>query len=95
MADNPVTSADGAATEAVAKLHLDEVTNEMVSKSELKKRQKTREREAAKEKKNAGKPQQPAGQSRANAEAAEKELTPNQVGRGCPARRGASESARC
>ena len=49
----------------------------MISKTELKKRQKTREREAAKKEKAAAKG--PAQASKKSAEAAEKELTPNQV----------------
>ncbi|KAH7312553.1 lysyl-tRNA synthetase [Stachybotrys elegans] len=78
MADNQAPAGDAAAaTEAVAKLHLDEKTGEMVSKSELKKRQKAREKEAAKAEKNANKPES-AGPSKKNAEAAEKDLTPNQ-----------------
>lgn len=84
MADNQPTAGDAAAAEAaaaVAKLHLDEVTGEMISKTELKKRQKAREKEAAKKEKEAAnkdkKPAQAAGNK--NAEAAEKELTPNQV----------------
>ncbi|KAG6053771.1 hypothetical protein E4U17_004377 [Claviceps sp. LM77 group G4] len=80
MADNPATSGEpavDAAAAAVAKLHLDEVTGEMISKTELKKRQKQREKEAAKEKKAAENPKpKPAGNK--SAEAAEKELTPNQ-----------------
>ena len=64
-------------TEQVANLQLDDVTGEMVSKTELKKRQKTREREAAKKEKAAAKG--PAQASKKSAEAAEKELTPNQV----------------
>lgn len=84
MADNQPTTGD-AAVDAVAaaagKLHLDEVTGEMISKTELKKRQKAREKEAAKKEKEAAnkdkKPAQAAGNK--NAEAAEKELTPNQV----------------
>ncbi|PNY23200.1 Lysine-tRNA ligase [Tolypocladium capitatum] len=81
MADNQ-TPAGGDpaadATAAVAKLHLDEVTGEMISKTELKKRQKAREKEAARKEKQAAKPQAAAGSSNRNAEAAEKELTPNQ-----------------
>ncbi|KAG5983110.1 Protein kinase [Claviceps digitariae] len=80
MADNPATSGEPAvadAAAAVAKLHLDEVTGEMISKSELKKRQKLREKEAAKEKKAAANPK-PQASGNKSAEAAEKELTPNQ-----------------
>lgn len=81
MSDNPATSGEPAvadAAAAVAKLHLDEVTGEMISKTELKKRQKQREKEAAKKEKAAANPKpQTAGNK--SAEAAEKELTPNQV----------------
>ncbi|KAG5934907.1 hypothetical protein E4U59_005906 [Claviceps monticola] len=80
MADNPATSGEpavDAAAAAVAKLHLDEVTGEMISKTELKKRQKQREKEAAKEKKAAENPK-PKAAGNKSAEAAEKELTPNQ-----------------
>ncbi|KKP00774.1 lysyl-tRNA synthetase [Trichoderma harzianum] len=83
MADNQPTAGDAAVdavTAAAGKLHLDEVTGEMISKTELKKRQKAREKEAAKKEKEAAnkdkKPAQAAGNK--NAEAAEKELTPNQ-----------------
>ena len=71
-------------TEQVANLQLDEVTGEMVSKTELKKRIKARQREAEKAKKAANAPAQPAAKKQASAgaaasaEAAEKELTPNQ-----------------
>ena len=79
MSDKPATTGDAAdgAAAAVAKLHLDEATGEMISKTELKKRQKQREKEAAKKEKAASKPA-PAAASK-SAEAAEKELTPNQV----------------
>ena len=78
MADTQQPNAVDQAAEAVGKLHLDEVTGEMISKTELKKRQKAREREAAKKEKAAAKG--PAQQSKKSAEAQEKELTPNQVG---------------
>ncbi|KAI1101714.1 lysyl-tRNA synthetase [Jackrogersella minutella] len=68
--------ADQAPTEQVANLHLDEVTGEKVSKSELKKRQKQRERDAKKQEKAAVAP--PKAAKKTNAEADEKELTPNQ-----------------
>ncbi|KAH9886557.1 lysyl-tRNA synthetase [Xylariomycetidae sp. FL2044] len=68
--------ADSVPTEQVANLHLDEVTGERVSKSELKKRQKQRERDAKKQEKVAAAPPKPA--KKADAEADEKELTPNQ-----------------
>ncbi|VUC28915.1 unnamed protein product [Clonostachys rosea] len=75
MPDNSQAPAEQAA-EAVANLHLDEVTGEMVSKTELKKRVKAREREEAKKQKAAAKG--PAQESKKSAEAKEKDLTPNQ-----------------
>lgn len=69
--------ADQAPTAEVANLHLDEVTGEKVSKSELKKRQKQRERDAKKQEKAAAAPPKPASAKKTNAEADEKELTPN------------------
>lgn len=70
-------------TEQVANLQLDEVTGEMVSKTELKKRQKARQREAEKAKKAAAAPAAAPKKKKddagaASAEAAEKDLTPNQ-----------------
>jgi lysyl-tRNA synthetase class 2 len=62
-------------TEAVANLHLDEVTGEKVSKSELKKRQKQRSKDEEKKKREAAAPPKPVKKS--NAEADEKELNPN------------------
>ena len=81
MADQapPAEAAGDAAAAAVAKLHLDEVTGEMISKTELKKRQKLREKEAAKKEKAAKAPPPAAGASAKSAEAAERDLTPNQV----------------
>ncbi|KFH48598.1 Lysine--tRNA ligase, cytoplasmic-like protein [Hapsidospora chrysogenum ATCC 11550] len=76
MADNAQPNTGDLVADTVGKLHLDEVTGEMISKTELKKRQKTREREAAKKEKAAAKG--PAQASKKSAEAAEKELTPNQ-----------------
>lgn len=74
--------ADAAAppTEQVANLHLDEVTGERVSKSELKKRQKARQKEEEKKLKAAqrGAAAPAAGKKAGSAEAAEKDLTPNQ-----------------
>lgn len=74
--------ADAAApTEQVANLHLDEVTGERISKTELKKRQKARQKEEEKKKKAANKAAAggPApAKKAAGAEAAEKDLTPNQ-----------------
>ncbi|ROT36603.1 lysyl-tRNA synthetase [Sodiomyces alkalinus F11] len=65
-------------TEQVANLHLDDVTGEMVSKSELKKRQKLRQKEAQKIEKAAAAPPKPAGAKKTNAEADEKALDPRQ-----------------
>ncbi|KAF4459890.1 lysyl-tRNA synthetase [Fusarium albosuccineum] len=65
-------------TEQVANLHLDEVTGERVSKSELKKRQKARQKEEEKKKKAAGRPAAAAPKKASSAEAAEKDLSPNQ-----------------
>ncbi|KAH7410590.1 putative Lysyl-tRNA synthetase, cytoplasmic [Cadophora sp. MPI-SDFR-AT-0126] len=76
MADAPEASAPP--TEAVANLHLDEVTGERVSKSELKKRQKNRQKEEERLKKAAAAPPKPAAVKKSNAEADEKELNPNQ-----------------
>jgi len=65
-------------TEQVANLLLDDVTGEMVSKTELKKRKKAREREAEKAKKAATAPPKAAPKKKSPAEADEKELTPSQ-----------------
>ncbi|KAK1846180.1 lysyl-trna synthetase [Colletotrichum chrysophilum] len=75
MADS---SAPEPPTEQVAKLLLDEVTGEMISKTELKKRQKAREREAQKAAKAAAAPPKPAAAKKGNAEADEKNLDPSQ-----------------
>jgi lysyl-tRNA synthetase class 2 len=73
---------DAATNEIVTgtgKLHLDEVTGEMISKTEIKRRQKQREKEKAKADKEAAKPKDAsAAPKKNNAEAAEKDLTPNQ-----------------
>ncbi|KAK6507982.1 lysyl-tRNA synthetase [Arthrobotrys musiformis] len=84
MADSSTAGPSAPPTEAVANLHLDEVTGEMISKSELKKRLKQREKEEAKRKKDAEKkasgaaepPKKKAGLVDKSAE--EAELTPNQ-----------------
>ncbi|ORY62616.1 uncharacterized protein BCR38DRAFT_243940 [Pseudomassariella vexata] len=65
-------------TDAVANLHLDEVTGERISKTELKKRQKQREKEAKKQEKAAAAPPKPVAAKKTSAEDEEKELTPNQ-----------------
>lgn len=72
MAD---ASGSGKVEEGVAKLLLDEVTGERVSKTELKKREKARATAAKKAEKAAAAPQ-PAKKA-VNEEEAEKELTPN------------------
>lgn len=72
MADSSAPSA-----EALANLHLDEVTGERVSKSELKKRQKQREKDKAKAAREAAAPPKPV--KKTNAEAEEKELNPNVI----------------
>ncbi|KAM3066938.1 lysyl-tRNA synthetase [Clarireedia jacksonii] len=83
MADAPPTDAGAAApTEPMAKLLLDEPTGEMVSKSELKKRQKNRQKEEEKAKKAAAAPPKPVTAKKSNAEADEKELNPNHANRG-------------
>jgi lysyl-tRNA synthetase class 2 len=78
MADASEASAlAGAPTESLANLHLDEVTGEKVSKSELKKREKARAKEKAKKEKEAAAPPKPVSAKKSNAEADEKELNPN------------------
>ncbi|KAK2784153.1 lysyl-tRNA synthetase [Emmonsiellopsis sp. PD_33] len=79
MTGQDATSATDAAAANLANLHLDEVTGERVSKSELKKRQKARAKEAEKREKAAAAPPkaQPAAK-KASAEEEESELTPNQ-----------------
>ena len=61
----------------MANLLLDEVTGEKVSKSELKRRQKLREKEAKKKEKEAAAPPKPAAQKKVSAEDEEANLTPN------------------
>ncbi|KAL6714486.1 lysyl-tRNA synthetase [Lecanora helva] len=70
--------ADEATTGQMANLHLDEPTGEMVSKSELKKRQKQRELEEKKKAKAAAAPPKTEKKSNTSAEEQEAELTPNQ-----------------
>lgn len=67
--------ATDAAADNLANLHLDEVTGEHVSKSELKKRQKHRAKEAEREKRAAAAPPKP--EKKASAEEEESNLTPN------------------
>ena len=71
MTDNGVKDAEA----SMANLLLDEVTGEKVSKTELKKRQKLREKEAKKKEKEAAAP--PKTQKKASAEEEEANLTPN------------------
>ncbi|KAH6647504.1 lysyl-tRNA synthetase [Truncatella angustata] len=75
MADSSAPSTEQVADQ-VANLHLDEVTGERISKTELKKRQKKREQEAKKAQKAAAAP--PKEKKEKNAEQNEAELTPNQ-----------------
>lgn len=63
-------------TDGVANLHLDEVTGERVSKSELKKRQKQRETERKKAEKAAAAPPKQASKKK-EGELDESELNPN------------------
>jgi lysyl-tRNA synthetase class 2 len=77
MADGASSSAQQPPAEGVQNLHLDEPTGEMVSKSELKKRQKQRQQEEKKREKAAAAPSKPAPAKKANAEDDEKDLTPN------------------
>jgi lysyl-tRNA synthetase class 2 len=69
---NPVQEAEA----SMANLFLDEVTGEKVSKTELKKRQKARERDAKKKEKAAAAPPKPASK-KVSAEEEEANLTPN------------------
>jgi len=72
MADSgPVSKADA----ALANLHLDEVTGERISKSELKRRQKLRDREEKKREKAAAEP--PKAEKKVSAEEEESNLSPN------------------
>ena len=71
MADSgPVSQADV----GLANLHLDEVTGERISKSELKRRQKLRDREEKKREKEAAEPPKAV---KVSAEEEESNLTPN------------------
>lgn len=69
---NPVKEAEA----SMANLLLDEVTGEKVSKSELKRRQKVREKEAKKKEKEAAAPPK-AEKKKVSAEEEEANLTPN------------------
>ncbi|KAM0751364.1 lysine-tRNA ligase [Meredithblackwellia eburnea MCA 4105] len=75
----PVDAPADAAAAAGPNLHVDPVTGEKVSKSELKKREKARQRTAAKAAKDAEKPPVVAGKKKEeDAADGEEELTPNQ-----------------
>ncbi|KAI5807370.1 lysyl-tRNA synthetase [Peziza echinospora] len=79
MADNTTPQdATAAVTESVQKLILDEKTGEMVSKSELKKREKKRIADAKKAEKAAAAPPKAEKQKAAGDELKDEELTPNQ-----------------
>ena len=71
MADNEVKEAEA----SMANLLLDEVTGEKVSKTELKKRQKQREKDAKKKEKEVAAP--PKTQKKVSAEEEEANLSPN------------------
>lgn len=69
----------GTAAEGSTQTYLDEVTGERVSKTELKKRQKQREKDAKKAEKAAAAPPAPAAKKKtASAEEEEAHLNPNQ-----------------
>jgi len=70
-----MADANGSLAGQTANLHLDEVTGERVSKSELKKRVKQRENEARKQQKAAAAP--PQAQRKTSAEDSESNLNPN------------------
>lgn len=76
MADATPAAAPKGESPAV-NLQLDTVTGEMVSKSELKKREKQRQKDEAKKAKEAAAPPKPVVVKKTNAEADEKELNPN------------------
>ena len=68
-------SATPSVTEGVANLHLDEVTGEKVSKTELKRRQKLRAQDEKKQQRAAAAP--PKAENKRPAEDDESNLTPN------------------
>ncbi|KAF2793298.1 lysyl-tRNA synthetase [Melanomma pulvis-pyrius CBS 109.77] len=76
MADEQPPAAAAPVAESSENLHDDPVTGEKISKSELKRRQKQREKEAKKAEKEASLPARP--QKEKKADDGEKELTPNQ-----------------
>jgi len=77
MADSSAPAAPAPPTEAVANLHLDEVTGEMISKTEKKKRDKQRAKEADKATKAANAPPKAASKPK-NSAGEEEDLNPNQ-----------------
>lgn len=77
MADSSAPAAPAPPTEAVANLHLDEVTGEMISKTEKKKRDKQRAKEAEKAAKAANAPPKAASKPK-NSAGEEEDLNPNQ-----------------
>lgn len=72
------SNAAAAAADNALNLQKDEVTGEMVSKSELKKRQKLREKDAKKAERESQRQPPPAAKKKAPAGAHEEELNPNQ-----------------
>ena len=72
-----MADANGSLAQETANLHLDEVTGEKVSKSELKKRQKARETEKKKAEKAATAPPKTEKKKAVSDEANESELNPN------------------
>jgi lysyl-tRNA synthetase class 2 len=72
-----MADASASLAQETANLHLDEVTGEKVSKSELKKRQKARETEKKKAEKAAAAPPKTEKKKAVSAEANEAELNPN------------------
>ena len=74
MAEN---SRQDATSEQLQNLHLDDVTGEKISKSELKRRQKQREQEQKKKDKAAASSSTPAASKKVSAEEEESNLTPN------------------
>jgi lysyl-tRNA synthetase class 2 len=77
MADSSAPAAPAPPTDAVANLHLDEVTGEMISKTEKKKRDKQRAKEADKAAKAANAPPKAASKPK-NSAGEEEDLNPNQ-----------------
>jgi lysyl-tRNA synthetase class 2 len=74
MSEAPAVSS---AADQLQNLHLDEVTGERVSKTELKKRQKQRAQEEKRKEKAASAPPKPTGQKKGSVEEEESQLTPN------------------